>query len=1193
MNWTKEQSEAINIRNKNVLVAAAAGSGKTAVLVERIRKLVCEENVPVSSLLVVTFTKAAAAEMKEKIRKSLSQELKTLQEEQRGLSKGGQGASGFDDEAREKIKYIKAQLSDLPQADICTFHAFALTVIRRFFYLIDIEPGLAICDEVSATLIQQDMMDELIDDEFENFQDDFKALMDAQSSDRNPNKVRDLIFKLYTHLMAMPYPKAWMDGVLESLSLSDAEFENSVLAREYLDYISESLENAYRSLDSAVENLKAEGLERMATLIEDAELTKVRSAREKLAELKAEAKPLSIIIEELAPCIALDNAQLRAKKDEKDAYEPIKGMIKDLRESAKAEIKELQSELLDISLKDKIADINATKGCVKTLFRLVQDFDRRYSEAKAAKRYIDFNDIEHKCLAVLEHEEARKFFRDKFAHIFIDEYQDTNFIQEEIIGKIRRESNVFMVGDVKQSIYSFRLAEPQIFEDKYQSYSEGISEQSKVVDLNKNYRSKEEILSYVNQIFEPIMRGYDDRAALHKGLDYDGELKYKPELHVLAMDLAEQEDASDTAIQKLKKSEAEARYIAELIKKSIGTPFFDSKQGKVRELKKSDIVILMRGVKSRGGTLRDILQSEGVDSFINDSEGYFDTIEINVFMSLLSVIDNMQQDVALINILHSEIFGLSAEELARIRADYRKGSFYESLKSFAECEESEPAYLRDRSFEILETLRSWRLRARIMNLPEFIWELMIDSGYYLIMGTQPAGTQKQANLRALVEYADKFSDDKQSSLYGFVRYVDSLKKRDVKLSEVKMLGEADDVVKIMTIHKSKGLEFPMVIVAGMNGRLQYSNQEDLMIHKDIGVGLTLKSLEGHWKKTTLMQKLIGRKIRQKERDEEERILYVALTRARDILYLVGTVDKESAYESKSASKVKKAGSYLDMVAPYVDAKIVVPNVNHAEAERKKSISWKKALDTSDISEDDRKSIEARLAYQYPYELATDLKSKYSVSEINKGGELEISSKATYNIGKLQNELKGLSTGLEESPKSKLKVSAAKLGTIYHKIMEVIDFYLAKTEGYIYVEKIANECVEKHFFTAEELEQIDLNKICAFFDTEIGTRAAEASKRGELFKEKPFTLKMLYKGSDILVQGIIDCYFRETGKTVLIDYKSSYISEIALAENEERIAEQYRKQVDIYAGALSKAGEPGSCEAYIYLLSSGHFIKMND
>ena len=958
MNWTKEQSEAINIRNKNVLVAAAAGSGKTAVLVERIRKLVCEENVPVSSLLVVTFTKAAAAEMKEKIRKSLSQELKTLQEEQRGLSKGGQGASGFDDEAREKIKYIKAQLSDLPQADICTFHAFALTVIRRFFYLIDIEPGLAICDEVSATLIQQDMMDELIDDEFENFQDDFKALMDAQSSDRNPNKVRDLIFKLYTHLMAMPYPKAWMDEVLESLSLSDAEFENSVLAREYLDYISESLENAYRSLDSAVENLKAEGLERMATLIEDAELTKVRSAREKLAELKAEAKPLSIIIEELAPCIALDNAQLRAKKDEKDAYEPIKGMIKDLRESAKAEIKELQSELLDISLKDKIADINATKGCVKTLFRLVQDFDRRYSEAKAAKRYIDFNDIEHKCLAVLEHEEARKFFRDKFAHIFIDEYQDTNFIQEEIIGKIRRDSNVFMVGDVKQSIYSFRLAEPQIFEDKYQSYSEGISERSKVVDLNKNYRSKEEILSYVNQIFEPIMRGYDDRAALHKGLDYDGELKYKPELHVLAMDLAEQEDESDKAIQKLKKSEAEAKYIAELIKKSIGTPFFDSKQGKVRELKKSDIVILMRGVKSRGGTLRDILQSEGVDSFINDSDGYFDTIEINVFMSLLSVIDNMQQDVALINILHSEIFGLSAEELARIRADYRKGSFYESLKSFAECEESEPAYLRDRSSEILETLRSWRLRARIMNLPEFIWELMIDSGYYLIMGTQPAGTQKQANLRALVEYADKFSDDKQSSLYGFVRYVDSLKKRDVKLSEVKMLGEADDLVKIMTIHKSKGLEFPMVIVAGMNGRLQYSNQEDLMIHKDIGVGLTLKSLEGHWKKTTLMQKLIGRKIRQKERDEEERILYVALTRARDILYLVGTVDKESAYESKSASKVKKAGSYLDMVAPYVDAKIVVPNVNHAEAEKKKSLSWKEALDASDISEDERKSIEA-------------------------------------------------------------------------------------------------------------------------------------------------------------------------------------------------------------------------------------------
>lgn len=1193
MNWTREQSEAINIRNKNVLVAAAAGSGKTAVLVERIRKLVCEENVPVSSLLVVTFTKAAAAEMKEKIRKSLTRELRALQDNQRALSKPVQGEFNFDDEARKKIRYIKAQLSDLPQADICTFHAFALTVIRRFFYLIDIEPGLVICDEVSATLIQQDVMDELIEDEFESFRDDFKALMDAQSSDRNPNKIRDLVFKLYTHLMAMPYPNEWMEEVLVTLSLSGDEFEKSTLAREYLDYISESIESAYGNFDAAVENLRAEELERMAALIEEAELAKLKNAREKLTQLKAEDKPLGVIIEELAPCIVLDEAQLRARKDEKEAYDQIKGMVKDLRDSAKAEIKELQSELLGISLNEKIDDINATESYVRTLFRLVQDFDRRYSEAKTAKRYIDFNDIEHKCLAVLEHEEARKFFKDKFAHIFIDEYQDTNFIQEEIIGKIKRENNIFMVGDVKQSIYSFRLAEPQIFEDKYQSYSEGLSEQSKVVDLNKNYRSKEEILSYVNRIFEPIMRGYDDRAALHKGLDYDGQLKYEPELHVLAMDLAEQEDESDKAIQRLKKSEAEAKYIAELIKKSIGTPFFDSKQGKVREIKKSDIVILMRGVKSRGGTLRDILQSEGVDSFINDSEGYFDTIEINIFMSLLSVIDNMQQDVALINILHSEIFGLSAEELARIRADHRKGSFYESLKSFAECEESEPVYLKDRTAEILETLHSWRLRARIMNLPEFIWELMIDSGYYLIMGTQPAGTQKQANLRALVEYADKFSDDKQSSLYGFVRYVDSLKKRNVKLSEVKMLGEGDDVVKIMTIHKSKGLEFPMVIVAGMNGRLQYSNQEDLMIHKDIGVGLTLKSLEGHWKKSTLVQKLIGRKIRQKEKDEEERILYVALTRARDILYLVGTVDKESAYESKSLSKLKKMASYLDMVAPYVDAKIVVPNVKQEKAERKKSLLWKEELDTSVIPEAERDSIEARLGYEYPHKLATDLKSKYSVSEINVGGELEISSKATYNIVKHQNELKGLNVGLNESEKQKGKVSAAKLGTIYHKIMEVIDFSVAKNEGYIYVEKIANECVEKHFFTAEELEQINLKKICGFFDTEIGTRAAEASKRGDLFKEKPFTFKMSYKGSDILVQGIIDCYFREAGRTVLIDYKSSYVSEIALSENEERIANQYRKQIDIYAAALGKAGESDLCEAYIYLLSSGHFIKMSD
>ncbi|MDY6038749.1 MAG: helicase-exonuclease AddAB subunit AddA [Eubacterium sp.] len=1183
MNWTREQSEAINIRDKNILVAAAAGSGKTAVLVERIRKLVCEENVPVGSLLVVTFTKAAASEMKEKIRKSLTKELESAQ-----ISSAE--ALAEDKENTEKIQYIKKQLADLPQADICTFHAFALTVIRRFFYLIDMEPGFSICDEVKSTLLQEDAMDELIEEEFEVFSDDFKAFMDAQSSDRNPNKIRELIFKMHTHLMAMPYPQKWMQDVMKKVNVNKDEFGKSDIWREYLAYISETLDDACRGFNAAVNTLELAGLTRMAQLVEQNEFVPVDNARKRLLTLKETEINPGELADELSACIEPGKIQLRATKEEKESYDTVKNSIKDLRESSKELVKELKAELNGSMILEKLGDINATLPYLQTLFRLTDSFGRKYSEAKASKRVIDFNDIEHRCLEVLQHDEARNYFFNKFSQIFIDEYQDTNIIQEEIISKIKRSNNVFMVGDVKQSIYSFRLAEPQIFEDKYRSFSDAGDGDSMAIDLNKNYRSKSQILDYINVIFKPLMRAYDDRAALYPGLEYTGEFNYAPRLHIVALDLAKQEDETGKAIQKLKKTEAEAKYISKLINEKLGTPFFDSKLGQVRPLKKSDIVILMRGVKSRGNTFKDILRSDGIECFVNESEGYFNTIEIEIFMSLLSVIDNMQQDIPLINVLHSEIFSFSAEELAEIRANCGKGPFYGALKTFAKDGEDER--LKRKTANAVETLEKWKLHARIMPLSEFIWMLMIESGYYLIIGTQPAGVQKQANLRALVEYADKFAEDNQSSLYGFVRYVNSLKKRDVKMSEVKLLGESDDVVKIMTIHKSKGLEFPMVIVCGIGGKLNYSSAEELTVHKDLGVGISLKSLQGHWKKRTLLQKLINRKIKQKEIEEEERVLYVALTRARDLLYLVGTVDSEKTYLSKKESVVRKNTSYLDMIAPYTEAKLIAPDLTPGKSPVKKAVllgnDERGALNSEEIPAQRKTDIEARLDYVYPFEKATTIKSKYSVSEINDKNE----EAGAYVRRKNSTRSPKLLQSSPDTCKKSGILSAAQKGSIYHKIMENLDFDEAKKNGYIYVEKVANDCVAKNFFSEEELEQIDLKKICGFFDTELGKRCADASGEKNLFKEKPFTLKMSDEGDTFLVQGIIDCYFREKGKTVLIDYKSSYISEDNPEDDESKVIDRYKTQLSIYKMALQAAGEDSVDEVYIYLLSNGRYIGVD-
>ncbi|WP_462377630.1 helicase-exonuclease AddAB subunit AddA [Emergencia timonensis] len=1149
MNWTREQQRAIDEREKNILVAAAAGSGKTAVLVERIKKLVIEDGVSIDRMLIVAFTNAAAAEMKEKIRVAINQEI---------------------DADPANSQNLRQQLNLLPRANISTFHAFALDVIRTFFFLTDIEPGFAICDDAQRTIIKEDSMDQLMEQCFASDAKEFYDFLNWYSSDRNQNKIRDIINTSYNVLQSLPYPWQWLKEKIEELSLPPEAFLLSPVMNYIWDYIGDAVEKAVQFEERAVEELSAAGLSRLAEKTASEELCFYQQMAEAAAR-----KDLT----DLSNCIAAFKAvRLVAKKEEKEAYAQVKDLAAACRKKASGLINDIKGLFFTQSLEEMVSEMNETAPKAETLRKLLEDFDQIFKANKADKKLVDFNDIEHYCLSILEETQAQDHYRKKFEYIFIDEYQDTNILQEEIIAKVARNNNLFMVGDMKQSIYKFRLAEPEIFKRKYLSYGSAENEQSTKIDLNQNFRSKPLILSEINHIFENLMEDYDEDAMLYPGVSYDGPYHYVPEVKVV--DTSTIDDA-DEELANLKNAEIEALEICRLIKENLGRKFFDHKAGIEREIRLHDMVILMRGVRNYADVYRSILKENGVDSFVDDSEGYFDTMEINVFMNLLSVIDNKMQDVPLISVLHSEIFSFSTDELGQIRAACKNGQYAAAFLKFAKEGKLEP--LREKCRVALDSIKKWKTMATSQPLGQFIWKLLLETGYYLEMGAMPGGTQRQANLRALVDKAEKFAADRQSSLYSFVRYIDAVKRRGVPMGQVKLVGENDDLVRIMTIHKSKGLEFPLVIVCGMGRRLNYTKiGSGIALHKDIGIGMTLTDFEGHWYKQTLLQRLIQKQIHKEEVSEEIRVLYVALTRAKDLLYLTGTVRDGAKFMESRQIGLGGDTMYLDMIGDVSRFELVDANRLSPDSVEKSGIEGNpmgKDIFDRRLTPEEEAEVLRRLNFNYPYESSRKLKSKYSVTEVYRMGLSD------------QREFETV-LAVPKFRQGERRLTAAEKGTIYHSIMERLDFDRAEREGMPYIEEAAADYANREIFQTEDLKAIELSHIADFFTSELGHRCASAYRAGRLDRERPFDLQMEMEGETVIVQGIIDCYFEEGDGFVLLDYKTNWIDENKDFDQEaKRLRRTYRGQIEIYRQALEASKGRPVKEACLYLFGSGKLVEM--
>ncbi|MBB3108981.1 ATP-dependent helicase/nuclease subunit A [Paenibacillus phyllosphaerae] len=962
--WTDDQWKAIVTSGSNILVAAAAGSGKTAVLVERIiRKISADTDV--DRLLVATFTKAAAAEMKERIRIALEKELV----------------------ANPGSEHLRKQLALMGRASITTLHSFCLDVIRRYYSLIGLDPGFRIANETEAELLRIDVLDTLFEERYVNAEAGgaggvaFAELVDRFGGERGDEPVYGLVMKLYHFAQSNPWPGAWLRDTAESFRIADAvSLGASHWVQGLREVVALELEGSLSLLQQALDvtRMPAGPHAYAASFDEDRGVVEALLA-------KVRNQPWETWHE------AFGNFAFGKLKSQRgdDIDKALQEQAKELREAAKTIVGDLKDKFFVRTPEEFAAELQELAPLMSTLSDLVIEFGARFEAAKQERGLIDFGDMEHYCLRILRDpsstpartvpSSAALEYQRQFDEILLDEYQDTNMVQEAIVDLIAKpgKGNRFMVGDVKQSIYRFRLAEPNLFLQKYKAYgstdgsvdveefeaddSSRVSaeevgggqpkEEAKAphrgirIDLARNFRSRQEVVDGVNSVFRAIMRekvaemDYDERAELVCGASYpsasDGG---SPQRYAIEFALLDRGSGSDDADEKQAESsepseeqeggttgepaedlqvvQLEARYIAQQILrlKGLGPEVegeqnafrpFDGRKGSKRPLAWRDIVILLRADKQWAPVIIEELQAMGIPAYAELGSGYFEATEVETVLSLLRVIDNPYQDIPLAGALRSPIVGLHAEDLARIRISAGRVSYFDAVRH-AESDESLPAALRGKLTEFLVALERWREEARSGALAELIWRIYRETGYYDLVGGMPGGLQRQANLRALYDRARQYEATSFRGLFRFLRFVDRMRENGGDLGTARALGEQEDVVRIMSIHKSKGLEFPVVFVAGLGKQF---NKQDLnasfLMHKQLGFGPKFVDIDLRVTYPTLPFLSIREQMRKETLAEEMRILYVALTRPKEKMFLVGTT-------SDAASLLERWEGALDM-----------------------------------------------------------------------------------------------------------------------------------------------------------------------------------------------------------------------------------------------------------------------------------------
>lgn len=1215
--FTPDQQRAIDTIDKSILVSAAAGSGKTAVLVERIINIIVQGKADVDRMLVVTFTNAAASEMRLKLTKAINKAIK---------------ASKNSNPAR--AEKLRQQLGKMYRSYISTVHSFCNRVIKEFFYLTDLEPNFKICDSLKAEIMKMEAIEEVFEQGFE--EDDFikgcsfREFLDRYSKERDDKALMQEIVKAYADLRSMPEYFEWSERMAEKLRIpKSGDYRDSDLYKELWEEARKVVDDALREALGLQEYLTGLNLLNTAAKL-DSEIGAFQTLADAMKHI-SDSGESAVEAEEVVARVFQNPVfgTFAGGKGEREEYKSVSADCKARRDAYKNNFQDFFKEYNFADIRTLFEEQSETYKYTMYYLALLKEFERIYNAKKREQGVIDYGDMEHITSDILKHKEARDVLRERFEFIFIDEYQDVNTLQEFLIGSVAREDNVFKVGDVKQSIYKFRQAEPHIFEETSRTYKDESNNHAIQINLNKNFRSNGATIDYINYVFQDLMDGYDDDEKLYQGIAGHPDYNLKPEVHLLLTEVDDSTegeslgtghtskgsqivdiegsidndlDESVEEIKALSKAEIEAIHVADIVSGIIGKEFYDSKSGKIRRATPRDIAILLRSTKNKSDMYYKSLMSKSISSHISDDGGYFDTVEVAVAMAMLKVVDNLHQDIPLISVLRSEVFGFTPEQLAEVRAFAREKQITETKEAEGDVQYRRQSYcdalleysangsddkLKSRVNAALSTIEKWRAHSKMMQLDDYIWYLLEDSNYYMFAGAMYGGRQRQANLRALVERAGAFRISSIASLSSYISYLEVLRTKNVEMGQPSMVSEEDDVVRIMTIHKSKGLEFPFVIVAGMGNQLSYtSGIKGFQFDNELGIALAYVNPDEHYWRRTLMQKKITDKIREDEYQEQLRVLYVAMTRAREKLYLIGCEKTEDFV----LDDIRSRNSYFRIMGKLCDSGRYNEYTASDMHEVKMSSLPRGAnnfLTTDKLPMDielssEYEEVKRRLDYEYAYKDELNTKAKYSVSEINN----EAKDKEAYK-GKI-----------EDRNTRVLKLAsadAASIGTAYHRIMEFVDFKKAVNEAgecdRIYIDERAETLRVNNAISEPVFKALDLRKIYAFFETEIGLRACEAARAGLLSKEKPFTLRTEHNGKSVLVQGIIDCYFRDGDELVLLDYKSNRLSYKDREADIERIREEYLEQINLYRRALEEGTGLSVKEAYLYLLDKSITISM--
>lgn len=1197
--WTDKQLKAIETKGCNILVAAAAGSGKTAVLVERIIEKITDKEHPVDvdRLVVVTFTKAAVAEMKQRIRTAIDELI----------------------EREPSNERLHAQLTLINNAQITTIDSFCLNIVRNYFTDIDIDPGFRIADEGEVRLLENDVMEELLEDYYQSNNQAFYDFIDAYGHGRDDSKVVDIILKVYSFARSYPWEEEWYDGVLK---MYDIDSEEVFDENEAVKYLYEDIIASLSDYDSIYDNI-----ERLCES-SGGPVKYLPAIQSDHASIKMMLS--STDFSQLEKLVRLSSFEALSRARDENALEEKKTAVKALRNDYKAYIGKLKEKIFTGNTKNMYESINDNKPAIDMMLKLARDFSARMQKEKRERNIIDFNDMEHMALNVLVKREngcskftaAADSLSEYYEEILIDEYQDSNMLQEAILSSIskgRRDehnNNIYMVGDVKQSIYKFRLACPELFIEKYNSYKEDGSFVK--IELQTNFRSRENVLETTNDVFFRLMNErycgikYDDAARLNTGFVYPdmadeafvlGKRRKAvnfdnatTDIHIIDTGdlLKDNPDMDSKTVEALKIAEIIEDLVEVKDAKPVNMVYDKNVEGGYRPISYKDIVILTRSVTEWAKTIVDTLMGKGIPAHSDASEGFFGVTEIRNIISYLTVVDNPLQDIPMAAVMLSYFGNFSAEEFAKIRIKNKTKKLYEVLKEISE-EENEP--LNKKVVEFLKILDKYRVKAELMPIYDFLWQVLYETGYYYYVGTMPAGKRRQANLDILLERAAAFENTSYNGLFNFLRYVERMQKFEVDLGQAAVSGENDDIVNVMSIHKSKGLEFPVVIVAGMGKKLNLRDAaEELVIEQNLGIGTNVVNLDKRTKRPTIIKAAISRKLTRDSISEEMRVLYVAMTRAREKLIMLGTckdspkavtdwetLSEEIIFQKEfSYAALAGVGSYFDMTMPValMPKECNKGNFNVIIHKKTESVTEDTVEDIGTTDEDKQTeavciSDENFEIPEYPYEINPDKKAKVTVSELKKQQYEEDFDNALM----LHESLRSINENKETDT-----LVGNERGSAYHRVMECISY----KAGYD-VKSQLDDMLKVRKLTAAQAECIRISDIERFMASDIGKRTAAAYDTNSIWREQPFVFIDEEVSDDQLIQGIIDLYIVENGEIVVVDYKTDRVK--SGKEGEEELVKRYKVQLDYYAKALEQLTGLKVKEKIIYSFTLGTQINL--